>query len=153
LTLKFIGEAEDKDLPLIKKAMDIAASSRDSFRIKYGSLGVFPSLNKARVIWAGLEEGSSELQNIAAILENSLADHSFKPEKRQYYPHLTLGRLRFSIPENRIRTIIDKEKSFTTSESEADELLLFNSSLSRQGPLYTQMHQSILSNTGTGELV
>ena len=57
-------------------------------------LGAFPSGKKARVLWAGIDKGSSELSTLAADVEKALENLGFGREKRGYKPHITLGRSR-----------------------------------------------------------
>ncbi len=146
LTLRFFGEVEDIKIGLIKKAMDSTASLIDSFALRYGGFGVFPSPNKARVIWTGLSEGAPAVIDLAGELENNLSGQGFKPEKRPYRPHLTLGRLRYTLPENMLKMIVKEESSFQTSAKEIDGLTLFESRLFKQGAVYNPVYGVLLKN-------
>jgi len=142
LTLKYFGEVEDIKIGLIKQAMDITASFIEAFSLEYGGFGVFPSPNKARVIWTGLSEGASEVTKLAEELEDNLSGKGFTPEKRLYHPHLTLGRLRYALPENVIRMIIEEESSFRSSAKAIGGLILFESRLFKQGAVYTPLYEA-----------
>lgn len=142
LTLKFFGEVEDIKIEFIKQAIKSTALSTEVFNLKYGGFGVFPSPDKARVIWAGLSEGASDVTKMAADLEDNLSGKGFTPEKRLYQPHLTLGRLRYALPENYVRMIIEEQNSFRTSAKAVDSLVLFESRLLRQGAVYTPLYEA-----------
>ena len=142
LTLKFFGEIEEEKIGLIVKAMDYSMASLTAFQIIYGGCGVFPSPQKARVIWTGLAEGASDVQKLAEKLENNLSGYNLAREKRAYHPHLTLGRLRYPLSENVINKIIEQERTFKTAAAGINGVILYKSQLFRQGAVYTPIHKA-----------
>ena len=144
LTLKFIGETEEDNVASIKKAMDLTASSITGFQITFGGCGAFPSLQKARIIWIGLDNGSSEVKRMAEELQKYLSKYGFAREKRTYHPHLTLGRFRYPLPDNITNEIIEHEASFVTSVSEVGSVNLFKSQLLPQGAVHTTIYKTHL---------
>jgi len=141
LTLKFLGETDLSWIEPIKKAMDRAAADTSSIKIIYGSSGVFPSPKKARVLWIGLREGAEALQSLAENLDQILAKSGFMPEKRKFHPHLTIGRLRSSVPEKMIRRFLEEESNFQTTMLDAKQAVLFESRLHPDGALYTPLYK------------
>lgn len=144
LTLKFLGETEETRIEQIKKGLDEAVSAVKRFDITCGKSGVFPSPRKARVIWIGLREGNEEVRNLAARVDRSLTAIGFEPEKRSYTPHLTIGRVRGSIPGKVIHLYLEQEASFSTSSSTIDGITLYESKLSPQGATYIVRHRAFL---------
>jgi 2'-5' RNA ligase len=94
LTLKFLGDVAEQDLGTVEKALQPLDESHDPFEASTSSFGAFPSVQKARVLWAGIEQGSDHLRTIAETVENLLFPAGFERESRPYVPHLTLGRAR-----------------------------------------------------------
>jgi 2'-5' RNA ligase len=94
LTLKFLGDVAEQDLGTIEKALQPLGESRDPFEVSTSGFGAFPSEQKARILWAGIEQGSNHLRTIAEAVENLLSPAGFERESRPYVPHLTLGRAR-----------------------------------------------------------
>lgn len=90
LTLKFIGEIEEKDISSLKEAIDILALRHKNFCLTTKSLGSFPRGNK-QIIWIGLET-EPLLENLYMNLEDMLAVIGYERENRPYRPHITLGR-------------------------------------------------------------
>ncbi len=92
-TLQFLGEVDDIDLYAICRAVNRVASEMSTFQL--GSLGVhaFPSIEKPRTIWLGAREGSDALCQLQDGIEERMAKLGFRPERRQFTPHLTLGRV------------------------------------------------------------
>src|SRR3989338_5210318 len=82
LTLKFLGERDDKKIEHIKQVMDGIAAKNQPFKMRISSLGAFPKIESARVIWVGLDEGDSETKQIAEGLENEIAKLGIPKEDR-----------------------------------------------------------------------
>ena len=92
LTLKFLGEVPDEALESICAALREVCSAHAPFDARLRGLGAFPSPRRARVIWAGMDEGSGEISALAESVESVLEPLGFRREGRRYVPHATLGR-------------------------------------------------------------
>ena len=86
VTLRFIGETPETELPEVEARMRRAAATSAPFDIVYGGVGAFDSLDDPRVVWIGLGEGLDPLRRLAELLG--------RDEPRPFSPHLTLGRRR-----------------------------------------------------------
>ena len=97
LTLKFLGELPENRLPGIHAALEAAAERHEPFAFTLAGLGGFPSLRRARVVWAGVSHGRERLRHLAEDVDGALARGvGTEPEDRGYKPHITLGRSRRS---------------------------------------------------------
>jgi 2'-5' RNA ligase len=94
LTLKFLGETPEEAVPGITAALRLLSEASEPFTVVPNSLGTFPSVRKARVLWAGIGPGAAPLTRLADGVERALLPLGFEAEKRPYVPHLTLGRTR-----------------------------------------------------------
>lgn len=94
LTLMFLGDVAEDDLDNVKRVLQPIRERHDPFEVSISAFGAFPSDRKARILWAGVEEGSEHLRTVAEDVENLLAPAGFERETRPYVPHLTLGRAR-----------------------------------------------------------
>ena len=92
LTLKFLGEVPDEALEGICGALREACSTHAAFDACLRGLGAFPSSRRARVVWAGMDQGAEETSALAASVEAALEPLGFRREGRPYVPHATLGR-------------------------------------------------------------
>jgi RNA 2',3'-cyclic 3'-phosphodiesterase len=146
LTLKFIGEIEDTNIDLIKKVIDNVTHSYQPFELNFSGCGVFPSAANARVIWVAVKSGGSIVTDLADKLDSELAGIGFKPEKRSYHPHLTIGRIRQPIDEKTIKDMIDAAEIFITSPTVIDGVTLFESKLTRQGAQYRSVDKKRFDN-------
>ena len=94
LTLKFLGNVAAEDQEQVKLALDAVATRHAPFEVTPSGFGAFPSGRRARILWAGVGEGSERLRALAHEIEDRLAPLGFEREDRPYVPHLTLGRAR-----------------------------------------------------------
>lgn len=147
LTLKFLGEVEVERVGQIQTAMERAAENFKPFIIKFGGCGVFPGINKARVLWIGLKENQALLRELVDKLELNLSNYGFKRENRNYQPHLTIGRFRYQVQQNKINRFLEEEVFFETSTADAKEIILYESCLTKQGAIHTAKHGVFLKGS------
>ena len=131
VTLKFLGRTWPRLVDWVDEQVRDVAASHDGFRVRVSGLGAFPSARRARVVWAGLDDPSNRLAEIALALDAAMA-REFEGEKRAFTPHLTVAR---SDPP--IALPADFENVPVTSEPFAiDRLVLYRSHLRRPAPRY-----------------
>ena len=94
LTLKFLGNVAEDDLGRVSQALEQLRGRHEPFEVSTSGFGAFPSERRARILWAGLGEGSGTLRAVAQSVEDLLEPAGFEREQRPYVPHLTLGRAR-----------------------------------------------------------
>jgi 2'-5' RNA ligase len=93
LTMKFIGQVRDEEVPPIDTAVGKAAAAGRSFRLHLEGIGGFPSLRAPRVIWLGAEHTTAIL-SLHESLEVALEGVGVQSEDRAFRPHVTLARAR-----------------------------------------------------------
>lgn len=91
LTLKYIGEINEKQIEELKYALDETLENEKSFKIKIGNIGSFVKGEK-EIIWAGLTEGTAKLRNLQKVVVKAIIDANIPIKKEKYTPHITLGR-------------------------------------------------------------
>jgi 2'-5' RNA ligase len=93
LTLKFVGDVEEADLPDLVEAVRRAASRCGPFTFETRGVGAFPSPRRPRVVWVGVApvEALFDLQD---GVERELAAVGVPREERRWSPHITVGRIR-----------------------------------------------------------
>ena len=94
LTLKFLGDVPDDLLERTMEALERTREGREPFEVATAGFGAFPSPRKARILWAGIGEGSGRLRGLAGDAHRLLEEAGLGREARPYVPHLTLGRAR-----------------------------------------------------------
>jgi 2'-5' RNA ligase len=95
LTLQFLGDTNENDVPAIGRALEEVAERFAPIDVRYVGLGAFPEPSRARTVWAGVrDEPQGALGRLATAIGKALTPLGFPPEARVYRPHITLGRLR-----------------------------------------------------------
>ncbi len=133
ITLKFLGEIDERKKTDITPVIQTICSKHSSFTIKLEGLGCFPHPRNPRVIWIGVTQGGDELCAIADALEKELAQFGFNEEKR-FHPHLTIGRVKKSCGVEDILA-----KTIHTDPFEVSAVMLFKSTLKPDGPVYDEL--------------
>ncbi len=81
LTLKFLGNVAVEDLEHVKLALDTVATRHAPFEATPSEFGAFPNGRRARILWAGIGEGSERLRALAHDIEDRLAPLGFERER------------------------------------------------------------------------
>jgi RNA 2',3'-cyclic 3'-phosphodiesterase len=146
LTLKFLGDTPNNCVEPISNALRKLAGQYSSISAGVSGMGVFPNLNRPRVIWIGVQS-APDLNRLQISIENELSALGFEREQRAYSPHLTIGRLSDPVsPEQAAilgRYIRDK-KDMDKTDVDLNKLCLIRSDLTHFGPVYTSLSVSML---------
>jgi len=137
LTLKFLGDIEQAQIETIGAVLKERLRPFPRFTINAKGLGVFPDLRRPRIMWIGL--AGNELATLAAQVESALLPLGFAPEKRNFTPHLTIGRWRQTDrPSKTLGQELESLKDYQFGASNVDEVILFQSVLKPEGAIYTR---------------
>jgi 2'-5' RNA ligase len=60
LTLRFLGDTAENQLPALKRGLDGVCGRYGPFELQLGELGCFPNGRRPRVIWAGIRDLTAE---------------------------------------------------------------------------------------------
>lgn len=138
ITLKFLGSVEEKQIPEIERVVQNASIGYHPFFIKVGGLGVFPHVERPRIVWVGCEFEEMGLL-LQSSLEAGLKALGFDREKRNFHPHLTLGRVNQSLSRSdalQIGAMIREKQNKKIGSMQVDKFLLFRSDLHPDGARY-----------------
>lgn len=144
LTLNFLGDVDERELYAVCRTASEVAAGHEPFEMAVARVGAFPNARRPRVIWAGVTEGSRELTAIHDALADALDGQGYAREDRAYTPHLTLGRIRRTVPNPRLAVAIEQHAAWDGGRSFVREILVMASELSPDGPHYTVMGRAPL---------
>jgi len=142
ITLKFLGEVADKDIMGVISAVRDACAAEDSFYVHISSVGVFPDMKRPRVIWVGVSDGADEIRKLSGEIESSLVPLGFEKERREFSPHLTIGRVRSLRNTEKLGEGIGKIAHTDCGRMILDEVLIMRSDLTGQGPVYSVLERA-----------
>lgn len=94
LTLRFLGEISREFAETVGKACSSRPAPIAPFAIEMVGSGWFPEKGPPRILWIGVGKGADGLKCLFRHLEEILAELGFPAERRNFSPHLTLGRVR-----------------------------------------------------------
>ncbi len=145
LTLKFLGYVNISDIKTIQNCMEIAVSNILQFSINASSIGVFPSVKKTRVIWAGIKGDYHNLSLLVKEIENQLFKHlNVSREKKRFSPHLTLARLKQPINPEKMTNLIKQYQNDKSDKFIVSKINLFQSELKSSGVNHKRIFSSYL---------
>jgi 2'-5' RNA ligase len=137
LTLKFLGNVSTPRLAEVKSSLQQLTFPAFTAEIK--GAGAFPNLNHMNVIWVGVNEGWSRVEQIYEQVEKLLSSLGFRRENRPFSPHITIARVRSGRKRDEIANFLGhlSEESFGTIT--VDRVRLKQSILSSSGPKYSTL--------------
>lgn len=137
LTLKFLGEVDYRDVARVDRALGEAVRELPPFLAEVRGTGAFPTLDRPRTIWVGVSEGEAEIVELHGRIEERLAPLGFRSEHRRFRPHVTIGRVRHSpLGEPLLAEQLAAQQGFVGGTMDVGEVVLFSSTLGREGPTY-----------------
>lgn len=150
-TLKFLGETARVEE--IERAL--AAVHGAPFEMAFRGCGFFPSANRARVFWAGIE-APYDLQALATRVDQATGALGFPPERGPYKPHLTLARAGSGNPRPRrgdrpdaslqdVQKYLSGQPSPEFGTMTVHEFFLYESILSPRGATYRKAQRYLLA--------
>ncbi len=137
-TVKFLG-----DVPLVETGR-IAETAREvcalhePFGGRVPGVGPFPPARRMRMVAARLDEGG-RMGAVRDALEPFLEDFGVAPDGRGFKAHLTLGRVKGPRRLRELASALEGYAARDFGECWIEELVLFQSELSRSGPTYTPL--------------
>ena len=104
LTLQFLGDVPLNAPTTILEAVRAGCRGISAITLGVGNVGAFPTLERPRVLWLGLEGDTDRLQTLQAKIARLLSGLGYKPDK-PFQPHITLGRIREGATRDELATI------------------------------------------------
>lgn len=135
LTLHFIGNVPEgvaNAYERVLQEVDVPA-----FDLKVGGVGQFPIQQRAKVIWAKVDN-TPELRALHEAVGEALEDEGFNREERRYLPHITLMRFPRPVRSGVGSTWINEHINWHIDPAKILEFSLYESELSESGTVYTK---------------
>jgi len=139
LTLKFLGDVDKNRVPEIEKALAATVGKTGPLALVAKGIGVFPGVKKARVFWMGIAGETPRLLDTRKLLEGQLARVGYKPDRRRFSAHLTLGRAKGRLDPRLLVRCIETIGGFEAVPFTAGQLVLYKSDLRPDGAVYTAL--------------
>ena len=92
ITLKFLGNISAEEQEKVIQIVTPIIRSHRHFDLSFNKIFYLPACNSSRII-ALSPTPISPLASLAIDIEHALIEQGFKPEKKEFKPHMTLGSL------------------------------------------------------------
>ncbi len=139
LTLQFLGNIEEEQIPVIAEILEQAGKGVAPFDLEVGRLGVFPHLTNPRVVWIGAEPVDA-LMKLQSKIQQGLEPLGFPQENRDFHPHLTLLRLKSRKNLGGLREYLQAEgPPQQAGVIQVEQIHLYQSILKPQGAEYHKL--------------
>jgi RNA 2',3'-cyclic 3'-phosphodiesterase len=135
VTLKFFGETEEKRIPEISRVLKEVALKHQPFVSEIVNVGIFGSSYSPKVIWFGIDR-SEPLKKLGVDVLQSVEKIGWEPDRQNFVPHLTIGRIKDITDKHLFQSVIDVHKKTWMQEIQVSEFHLYESILMREGPIY-----------------
>jgi 2'-5' RNA ligase len=142
LTLKFLGNVDERRVPELTAAIERAAAEAAPFALTLGRPGTFGPPSRPRVVWVGTEGEAEALTRLWRAVETQVTPLGFPAEGRRFAPHLTLARVPDETPREAAAAITPAVQAVgmaRTAPMTISEVALMRSELGRGGARYTRL--------------
>lgn len=138
ITVQFLGEVDEQDIPSLVEKLDSLAQKIESFQITFQDISFAPPNKEPRMIWANFTEKGQYSKLVYAVSEaaDEFIPHNLHDEqvmRKARHPHITLAR--FKDPNTarslEIIPLIVKKDTINVGSFE-----LWESTLTPNGPQY-----------------
>ena len=135
VTLKFLGATREEAVGALHDKLARACEGVAAFRFRTARLGAFASLERASVLWAGIEDGAP-FAELAKRIDSATSALGFASDKRPFHAHVTIARVREPRP---IRELVLPLAEQSFAETRLDGISLFESETRPSGPVYKEL--------------
>jgi 2'-5' RNA ligase len=133
LTLAFLGEMADADVPKVSGALGKTASRHAPLALDVRGGGVFGPLHRPKVLWAALTGQCQELATLQQDLIRELEPLGHPAEYETFEPHVTLARSKNPTGDPQLAACADALRGAEWGALNARELTFFCSRAQRDG--------------------
>jgi 2'-5' RNA ligase len=137
LTLKFLGSVAGGRLDAVRDTVAPPLSEVASFPARVTGLGVFPRLERPRIVWVGVD--APELMHLAGLVESATATLGFANEARAFRGHVTLGRIKDRHGWAPLAAALKEHWADDLGTFDVRHVTAFRSDLQRGGSVYTEL--------------
>lgn len=137
LTVRFLGEVEEDDLPALIAALEQVRATPCELRL--GAAGTFGPATRTRVVWLGVTGDSQCLVALIGAVDRALESVGLVGETKQWRPHLTLARVGHRATTAQRRALAESVVTLPVPRGEpflANTISLYRSHLGDGPPRY-----------------
>ena len=138
VTVKFLGDVDERKLPTIIAKIEQTVSTISPFEMAYSEIGMFPDRQHPRIIWIGCQNPDRRLSRLKNVLDSSLEPLGFRVEARAFHPHITVGRITGEKGKKDLLSILEN-LTFEPRSTMVEEVVVMKSMLKPHGSEYSRL--------------
>lgn len=139
LTLKFIGDTHNEDVPKIIEGVEMMLRKHKSFTMDFNRTGIFGSRYAPRVLWLGMQNTPQELLDLEEDTLSTFDKLGFLRDRQNFVPHITLGRIKELCEKQYFQKIVAGIEQKSYIRQDVNEIILFQSILRPEGAFYKEL--------------
>ena len=143
ITLFFLGNTSIAKIALLQNLIGESFKNIGAFNTELIGLGVFPNTHNPKVLWLGLED-IKPLMPAHSQLGDLLLQNGFSFDSKPLKPHLTLARIKHLNDRLIFDSLLNEYRQKIFETVEIDRIVLFESILTQQGPVYKPLFEKLL---------
>ena len=145
LTLKFIGNTPNEDIPKIIDGVGEMLRNHKSFTMDFNRTGIFGSRYAPRVLWLGMQNTPQELYDLEEDTLSTFDKLGYLRDRQNFVPHITLGRIKELCEKQYFQKVVAATEQKSYIKQDVNEIILFQSILRPEGAFYKEIKKFELS--------
>ncbi|MDE1874245.1 MAG: RNA 2',3'-cyclic phosphodiesterase [Candidatus Micrarchaeota archaeon] len=138
ITLQFLGDIDAGQGEMVVEAMK--GIRFRPFGVSLSGLSYFTP-RMIRVIFVEAKKGGKELADLYGVLGKELKAKGIRFEEEKYTPHFTIARVKWAKDMRKLREAIEKNRGAELGAFDAKSVVLKESTLTPQGPVYRTLYE------------
>ena len=147
LTLKFVGDTPDQDVPKIIEACQKVAQRHQPFTMDFNRTGFFGSNRSPRILWLGMKDEPKALYDLEEDILDAFDDLGYLRDRQNFVPHLTACRIKNLIDKPFFLQICNGIEQKTYLHADVKEIVYFQSFLQPTGAFYKTLRRIPLGDS------
>ena len=139
LTLKFIGNTPNEDIPKIIDGVGEMLRNHKSFTMDFNRTGIFGSRYAPRVLWLGMQNTPQELYDLEEDTLSTFDKLGYLRDRQNFVPHITLGRIKELCEKQYFQKVVAATEQKSYIKQDVNEIILFQSILRPEGAFYKEI--------------
>lgn len=136
LTLKFIGDTPDQDIPKIIDACQQVAKRHQPFAMDFNRTGIFGSNHSPRVLWLGMKDEPKALYELEEDILTAFDQIGYLRDRQNFVPHLTVCRIKTLVDKPFFQQVYQNIEQKTYLQTNVNEMVYLQSFLQPTGAFY-----------------
>jgi 2'-5' RNA ligase len=139
-TLKFLGDRKASELNMIMTILQKINIAVITKNLTMDVSGAFPNNRNPQVLWIAPRE-AQDIKALYVDMENALATIGIRKERRDFHPHVTIGRLKSGAVKTLVSEKLKRTPDILPFNLQLDGLTFYKSTLKTDGPVYEKLFE------------